>query len=248
MLRGNLEALDSRLKELQAKRSELIELDDPAALTEQQRQAETDLEKAHANRAELQAQLKQDDDNKKTLNKVNERVTQLETTKNQWEELNGKLGDAKGSTFQKIAQSLILGELVHYANVYLRQFSNRFQLTRQPGSLTLLVSDSGTTPVATSTLSGGESFMVSLSLALALAQMNGSDFSVDTLFIDEGFGTLSSNCLDTVMDTLSRLHELGGRRVGIISHVDRLKESITTQLQVERDSHDNTLSTIKVVS
>ena len=246
-LRGNLDALDKSLAELQAKRSGLIDIDDTAVLIQQQQQAETDFEEAHRRQVELQAQLKQDDENRKTLEEVVERVAKLEATKNQWEQLDGMFGKTDGSRFQKIAQSLILGELVHYANVYLQQFSNRFQLTRQTGSLTLLVSDSGMTPAAVTTLSGGESFMVSLSLALALAQINGSDFSVDTLFIDEGFGTLSAGCLDMVMDTLSRLHEMGGRRVGIISHVEVLKERIPTQIQVTRDPHDNTCSNIAVV-
>ncbi len=246
-LRGNLEALDKSLAELQDKRAGLIDIDDPAALTQQQQQAETDFNDAQRRQVELQAQLKQDADNRNTFDEVAKRVAKLEATKNQWEQLNNELGDAAGAKFQKIAQSLILGELVHYANFYLQQFSNRFQLTRQAGSLTLLVSDSGMAPAAVTTLSGGESFMVSLALALALAQINGSDFSVDTLFIDEGFGTLSAGCLDMVMDTLSRLHEMGGRRVGIISHVEVLKERIPTQVQVTRDSHDNTCSKVEVV-
>ena len=131
---------------------------------------------------------------------------------------------------------------------YLRQFNDRYELEANPGTLTILVRDllqGDLTSV--NTLSGGESFMVSLALALALASATGKMFSVDTLFIDEGFGSLSENCLGPVMETLNRLYEMGGRRVGIISHVELLKERVTTQIQVERDGLNNTVSRVKVV-
>ena len=76
--------------------------------------------------------------------------------------------------------------------------------------------------------------MVSLSLALALAKLNTHQSSVDTLFIDEGFGSLDEGCLNTVMDTLEHLHQIGGRRVGVISHVEALNDRIRTQVRVDR--------------
>ena len=96
------------------------------------------------------------------------------------------------------------------------------------------------------TLSGGESFLVSLSLALGLSSLSRQSLSVDTLFIDEGFGTLSSDYLNTVMDTLEKLHQMGGKKVGIISHVEGLKERIKTQIQVRRI--DSSRSEIEVVN
>jgi len=87
--------------------------------------------------------------------------------------------------------------------------------------------------------------MVSLSLALALSRLNAADNGVDTLFIDEGFGTLSDECLTNVMDTLEALHQMGGRRVGIISHVDELSHRIPVQVRVERV--DATRSEVEVV-
>ncbi|MDM8250918.1 SbcC/MukB-like Walker B domain-containing protein [Phocaeicola barnesiae] len=92
----------------------------------------------------------------------------------------------------------------------------------QAGSLTILLRDyyQGGSARPTSTLSGGESFLVSLSLALGLSSLNQHRLSTDMLFIDEGFGTLSEDYLNTVMDTLERLHQLGGKKVGIISHVE----------------------------
>ena len=100
-----------------------------------------------------------------------------------------------------------------------------------------------------STLSGGETFFVSLALALALAdviQAENGGISMETLFIDEGFGTLSSDYLNTVMDTLEKLHQMGGKKVGIISHVEGLKERIKTQIQVRRI--DSSRSEIEVVN
>ena len=90
--------------------------------------------------------------------------------------------------------------------------------------------------------------MVSLALALALSNMTGRMFTVDTIFIDEGFGSLSEDYLEKVMETLNRLYDLGGRRVGIISHVEMLKERITTQIQVERDPDNNTVSKVRITA
>ena len=117
---------------------------------------------------------------------------------------------------------------------------------REAGSLTILLRDfyQGGTPRPACTLSGGESFLVSLSLALGLSALSRHSLSVDTLFIDEGFGTLSSDYLNTVMDTLEKLHQMGGKKVGIISHVEGLRERIKTQIQVKRI--DNSRSEIKI--
>jgi exonuclease SbcC len=90
--------------------------------------------------------------------------------------------------------------------------------------------------------------MVSLALALALSNTTGKVFSVDTLFIDEGFGSLSEGYLDNVMDTLNRLYDMGGRRVGLISHVELLKERVLTQIKVERDPGNNTVSRVMVTT
>lgn len=164
-----------------------------------------------------------------------------------WDSLCGLLGDADGKRFRIVAQSFILSHLLTIANGYLRQFSDRYTLTCQPGSLLILVADthSSAAPQSANVLSGGESFMVSLSLALALSRLNAVDTGVDTLFIDEGFGTLSDECLTNVMDTLEALHQMGGRRVGIISHVDELSSRIQVQVRVGRV--DVTRSEVTVV-
>ena len=198
--------------------------------------------------AELKARLNADENNLKSQGKTIVALENAEASLRQWSELKDEFGDAKGTKFQRIAQSYILGELLASANGYLRQFNDRYRLEAQAGSLTILVRDllqGDLTSV--NTLSGGESFMVSLALALALSSTTGKMFSVDTLFIDEGFGSLSENYLDNVMETLNRLYDLGGRRVGIISHVEMLKERVSTQIQVERDPGNNTVSRVSVV-
>ena len=141
-----------------------------------------------------------------------------------------------------------LKELLAGANFYLQRLTDRYELECQAGSLTILLRDfhQGGSARPACTLSGGESFLVSLSLALGLSSLSRQSLSVDTLFIDEGFGTLSSDYLNTVMDTLEKLHQMGGKKVGIISHVEGLKERIKTQIQVRRI--DSSRSEIKVVN
>lgn len=191
--------------------------------------------------------LNTDEQNRKLAGQKRELLTEAEAVYNQWSQLNEMLGNADGAKFRKIALSYILEELLASANEYLHRFNDRYELEAQPGSLTILVRDllQGD-KTAVTTLSGGESFMVSLALALALARMTGRVFTVDTIFIDEGFGTLSANYLADVMETLNHLYDLGGRRVGIISHVEALKERIATQIHVHRDPRNNTLSHITV--
>ena len=153
-----------------------------------------------------------------------------------WERLRFYFGDQQGKTFRNIAQSFVLKELLHGANYYLKRLTDRYELECQAGSLTILLRDfyQGGTARPASTLSGGESFLVSLALALGLSSISQQSLSVNTLFIDEGFGTLSEGYLQTVMDTLEKLHQLGGKKVGIISHVSGLRERIKAQIQVRR--------------
>ena len=198
--------------------------------------------------AELKARLKTDEANQKAVGEKKEALEKAESVFKQWFELKEMLGDAQGNKFRRIAQSYILNELLITANGYLRQFNGRYELEANPGTLVIMVRDllqGDLTSV--NTLSGGECFMVSLALALALSSTTGKMFTVDTLFIDEGFGSLSENYLDNVMDTLNRLYDMGGRRVGIISHVEMLKERVSTQIQVERDPGNNTVSRVRVV-
>lgn len=197
---------------------------------------------------QLQAKLKQHEQNSLLMKDEEKCADALRQKYIKWDRLCKYFGDEKGKNFRNIAQSFVLKELLNGANFYLERLTSRYELECQAGSLAILLRDlyqGGITRPAC-TLSGGESFLVSLSLALGLSSLSRQSLSVDTLFIDEGFGTLSNDYLNTVMDTLEKLHQLGGKKVGIISHVEELKERIKTQIQVQRI--DNSKSEIKIVS
>lgn len=165
-----------------------------------------------------------------------------------WSGVSALFGSADGKKFRNIAQSYVLRQLLAGANHYLSRLTDRYRMECPPGGLTILLRDEyqGGVKRPTSTISGGESFLVSLALALGLSSLNRKSLSVDVLFIDEGFGTLDSDYLNTVMESLERLHQIGGKKVGIISHVEALRERIATQIHVERVNH--TLSRVEVVS
>lgn len=164
-----------------------------------------------------------------------------------WSRLNQLIGNSSGSTFRKIAQSYVLSSLIHSANSYMRTLTDRYTLKVTPGTFVISLEDAyqGFVSRAASTISGGESFLVSLSLALALSDI-GQQWQVDTLFIDEGFGTLSGEPLQKAVETLRSLHSKSGRHVGIISHVEELQERIAVQIQVNQEGN-NSCSKIKIV-
>lgn len=155
-----------------------------------------------------------------------------------WEKLNELIGSHNGSKFQRFAQGLTFEILVVHANNQLRKMSDRYILVRSesvPLELGIIDNYQAGEVRSTKNLSGGESFIVSLALALGLSDMSGSRVRVDSLFLDEGFGTLDENALDIALDTLSGLqHE--GKTIGVISHVPALKERISTRIKVERKS------------
>ena len=152
-----------------------------------------------------------------------------------WEQLAKAIGTTDNDNFRDVAQAYTMGILLDRANYYMKQLSSRYLLSCYPDSLAIMVQDMemGGELRAASSLSGGETFLVSLALALGLTSLNDEHFNMDMLFIDEGFGTLDNESLDMVMNTLENLHSLG-RKVGIISHVDTLKERIPVKIQLVR--------------
>ena len=163
-----------------------------------------------------------------------------------WEQLAKAVGASDGNNFRDVAQAYTMGILLNRANYYMSQLSTRYRLCNNTDSLAIMVQDleMGGELRTASSLSGGETFLVSLALALGLTSLNDEHFNTDMLFIDEGFGTLDADSLDMVMNTLENLHNLG-RRVGIISHVDTLKERIPAQIQLIREG--KSASKVKVV-
>lgn len=172
----------------------------------------------------------------------------LDKELNKWNQLNTVFGGSDGAKMRKVAQSYLLGNLLNGANAYLRHLNKRYQLECIPDSLVISLRDlyQGDFISPVDTLSGGESFLVSLALALALSSVNRQGLSVDTLFIDEGFGTLSDNERNLAMDLLERLQTLHGKRVGIISHVRELRERVAVHIEVQR--LDPTRSKVEVVN
>jgi len=152
--------------------------------------------------------------------------------------LNGLIGSATGDKFRRFAQGLTLQHLVHLANQQLERLHTRYQLQCQHSEvLALEVIDTWQADSIrdTKTLSGGESFLVSLALALALSDLASAKTSIDSLFLDEGFGTLDNDTLEVALDALDNLNA-SGKMIGVISHVDTLKERIAVQIKVHKKS------------
>ncbi|CUB03977.1 SbcC/MukB-like Walker B domain-containing protein [Marinomonas fungiae] len=174
---------------------------------------------------------------KRASNQVMLQEIAQEKAEFEWlDDLNGLIGSADGARFRRYAQSVTLDHLVWLANRHLLTLHGRYQLGRQKGEgLFLEVIDrwQGDIRRNTKTLSGGESFLVSLALAVALSELVSHKTSIDSLFLDEGFGTLDSETLDVALDALDRLNSTG-KTIGVISHVEALKERVPVQLQVNK--------------
>jgi exonuclease SbcC len=153
-----------------------------------------------------------------------------------WQRLDGLIGSARGDKFRKFAQGLTLDHLLHLANRHLARLHGRYLLRRKlSGELELDIVDAwqGDTTRDTRTLSGGEGFLVSLALALALSDLVSNKTSIDSLFLDEGFGSLDGDTLEIALTALDSLNA-SGKMIGIISHVEALKERIPAQIRVEK--------------
>jgi exonuclease SbcC len=196
----------------------------------------------------LKRDLEQDEANKNSRRELIAEVERLRGIYERWSKLNDLIGSSDGKNFRKIAQSYVLGSLINCANKYMGMLTGRYKLFVTPGTFVISLIDAyqGGVKRAATTISGGESFLVSLSLALALADI-GKQLAVDTMFIDEGFGTLSGEPLRCAVDTLKSLHSTAGRHVGIISHVEELRERIPVQIQVNQEGN-NSSSQIQVVT
>jgi exonuclease SbcC len=168
-------------------------------------------------------------------------LDQIEHQKQDYDELSylhGLIGSANGDKFRRFAQGLTLDNLVYLANKQLDRIHGRYLLKRkeeQGLALTVLDTWQGDVERDTKTLSGGESFLVSLALALALSDLVSHKTSIDSLFLDEGFGTLDAETLDIALDALDNLNA-SGKMIGVISHIEAMKERIPTQLRVIKKS------------
>lgn len=186
-------------------------------------------------KASIAYKLQEDQLNKQKIgNLLNDISAQFAITDN-WSKLNEVIGSSDGKKFRQIAQEHTLEVLLSYANIHLKMLTNRYKIERIPNTLGLQVVDldMGDEIRTVYSLSGGESFLVSLALALGLASLSSSKMKVESLFIDEGFGSLDPNTLNIAMDALERLHNQG-RKVGVISHVQEMTERIPVQIKVSK--------------
>lgn len=195
--------------------------------------------------AELRGRLAEDDRRVQASLALQARIEQARAERLRWGRLEEVIGSATGDRFRKIAQAYNLDLLVHHANSQLRQLARRYRLQRGGSALGLLVMDTemGDELRSVHSLSGGETFLVSLALALGLASMASNTLRIESLFIDEGFGSLDPESLQLAMDALDGL-QAQGRKVGVISHVQEMHERIPVQIRVRRQG--NGLSTLEV--
>ncbi|GAC1036526.1 SbcC/MukB-like Walker B domain-containing protein [Pseudomonas sp. No.117] len=185
---------------------------------------------------EVGAALREDERRRDGLQALLVEIAAQERDHDLWQHLNGLIGSADGAKFRKFAQGLTLDHLVHLANGQLQRLHGRYRLIRrQAAELELQILDTWQADALRDirTLSGGESFLVSLALALALSDLVSQRTGIDSLFLDEGFGTLDGETLEVALDALDQLNA-GGKTIGIISHVEALKERIPVQLKVRK--------------
>ncbi|MDE6182983.1 MAG: ATP-dependent exonuclease, partial [Rikenellaceae bacterium] len=197
--------------------------------------------------SELHVTLGTDEHNRLMLKTLEEKSDSIRSLLVHWERLNDLFGSATGDKFKSIAQGYTLETLVSFSNVHLAELSSRYRMLRRPDTLILEVVDldmlNQTRPV--NSLSGGESFLVSLALALGLASLSGGELRVESLFIDEGFGSLDADTMRTAIDALEKLH-VSGRKIGVISHVAELSDRIPVQIKVTAQASGG--SKIKIYS
>lgn len=174
-------------------------------------------------------------------------IEQQQKICSRWAGLNELIGQADGKKFRIFAQGLTLRKLVSLANAHLRSLNDRYYIFKpddQNLNLEIIDTFQADNRRSMHTLSGGESFLVSLALALGLSDLAGNKAQIRSLFIDEGFGSLDENSLDLALSTLENLRS-SGKTIGLISHVNTLKERIGTQIQVKKAG--NGLSRIQIV-
>ncbi len=195
-------------------------------------------QRAHDQAAALKLQLAQDDARRQAAEALLADIARQQDIERRWAQLSELIGSADGKKFRNYAQQFTLDVLLGYANAHLAQLAPRYQLERidnpaQP-SLGLLVRDlhMGDEKRSVHSLSGGESFLVSLAMALGLASLSSNRVRVESLFIDEGFGSLDAETLRVAMDALDGLQSMG-RKVGVISHVQEMTERIATRIVVQ---------------
>ena len=221
----------------------------PEELKEEQQTKNTALVNLESQATELSREIL---NQKQYLGWISDLKSQIDTelkNSEHWHILNDLIGDATGTKFNDFAQNLTLVQLLQLANTRLVQLTDRYRIDQptsdEDDSLVAIDEHMGGQRRSIKTLSGGETFILSLALALALSDLASRNIEINSLFIDEGFGTLDPETLDQTLDTLEVLQAESAKMIGVISHVDSLKERIATQIQLTQNGQG--YSTLKVV-
>ncbi|WP_373235867.1 AAA family ATPase [Cohaesibacter celericrescens] len=249
VLDDNLTGASSNLRERQGDLQKLINdglPDEPEVdLRAAKMQQETLRDEKRKRTGFIDGQFKSDDALRATQKDLDAQIKAAKAVCDTWAAVNAAVGSKQGDRFAKIAQSVTLSMLVERANQHLADLKPRYQLSGgEELALHIVDKDMGNEVRSTRSLSGGERFLVSLSLALALSGMGGRGGLAETLFIDEGFGSLDAESLDVAMDALETL-QAQGRTIGVISHVEAMKDRIPVQLRVLR--HGSGASSVELV-
>ena len=231
-LQGELKQIASSIEELQVRQKQ-IEFPEqlPEAINKQQ---EENLN-TERSLSIIEARLLQQAKNKAVVEQIAKELSEKQSVADRWAKLNKLIGSADGAKFKVIAQSYTLNLLLLHANKHLSYLSKRYKLQQVPGTLALQVVDCDMCDEIRTvySLSGGESFLISLALALGLSSLSSNNLKVESLFIDEGFGSLDAESLRTAMEALEQL-QMQGRKIGVISHVQEMSERISVQVQVHK--------------
>ena len=224
-------------KKLAEKESQKLTDKSLEVLEAEKREVSAEKEKLLEQKGELQKELKTDEEARIKRAGIEDELKKLKHQVAVWDRLNTLVGSSSGDKYRRYVQSLVLLTLLKNANVELTKLHSRYRLVKGGGDMEIKVIDSDLADQErpTDNLSGGETFIVSLALALGLAQMASNNVRIDSLFLDEGFGTLDDDSLEKALNALSSLNAQG-KTVGLISHVDQIKERIPSKIVVKRSA------------
>lgn len=244
-IRGTQKVYQEQIQKL----AQALEKLDPQVLQAKQEQLKKQFNELEDQLKQIFAQKTQHQTYLAEIERLQQKIQEENQQSRVWRMLDQLIGDAKGKKFNDFAQDLTLSHLLHLANRRLAQLKSRYLLSQpaqdEDDGLIAIDQDMGNQRRSVRTLSGGESFILSLALALALSDLAAKNVKIETLFIDEGFGTLDAETLDKTLDTLERLQQNNQKTIGVISHVEALKERISTQIQLTKNGYG--FSDLKIV-
>ena len=241
-LQGEMKQITLAIGELQEQYKKIESPEQLPEIIKKQQEENLNTERALST---MEARLLQQAKNKLTVEQIAKELVEKQTIAERWAKLNKLIGSADGAKFKVIAQSYTLNLLLLHANKHLSYLSKRYKLQQVPDTLALQVIDCDMCDEIRTvySLSGGESFLISLALALGLSSLSSNNLKVESLFIDEGFGSLDAESLRTAMEALEQL-QMQGRKIGVISHVQEMSERISVQVQVHKKVNGKSVLTV----